>query len=392
MHRKGSRRTFIHGIAALGLAAVLGAGSVLGVSASSLSELEQKQQQTQEQIDQNKKESSDLQSSKDAVEAKIDTANDQLTATIASIDETQKELDDLADEIEKKKEELADARATEQKQYDAMEQRLQFLYEKGDDAALEALIGAKDFSDLLNKGQFADSVYDYDQKMLEQYAKARDDVSTAKEELENDKAEQQTQQQELKEQKASLDSQLEEMKAQDADYEQKLAAAQKKAQELAAQYADQAAQIQAIKDAASQDAAVQAAALAAEQGDGQHIIEPSGNSGIDVVKFASQFVGNRYVWGGTSLTNGTDCSGFTMSVYRHFGYSLPRTAEAQLASAGRSIPSLAQAQPGDLICYGGHVAIYIGDGKIVHAANARKGIIISGCGYRQILGIKRILN
>lgn len=114
-------------------------------------------------------------------------------------------------------------------------------------------------------------------------------------------------------------------------------------------------------------------------------------TGESVVAYAKKFVGNRYVWGGTSLTNGADCSGFTMSVYRNFGYSLPRTSYAQ-RTAGRAVGSLALAKPGDLICYSGHVAIYAGNNKIVHAANSRRGIVYGDAAtFTRILAIRRII-
>ena len=112
-----------------------------------------------------------------------------------------------------------------------------------------------------------------------------------------------------------------------------------------------------------------------------------------LVDYAMQFLGNRYVWGGTSLTNGTDCSGFTMGIYAHFGYSLPRTSAAQ-AAATRSVSS-GDVQVGDLFFYGSgsvsHVAMYIGNGQIIHASNARDGIKISSAYYRQPLKIGRVM-
>lgn len=113
-------------------------------------------------------------------------------------------------------------------------------------------------------------------------------------------------------------------------------------------------------------------------------------TGEDIVEFALQYVGNRYVYGGTSLTNGTDCSGFVMRVYEAFGYDLPRSSYYQ-RSAGRAV-SAEEIQPGDIVCYSGHVAIYMGDGKIVHASNAKDGIKISNdYTYRKVLSIRRIL-
>lgn len=111
--------------------------------------------------------------------------------------------------------------------------------------------------------------------------------------------------------------------------------------------------------------------------------------GKAVADYACQFTGNPYVWGGTSLTNGADCSGFVMSVYKNFGVSLPHSSAAD-RSVGAAVDGLANAQPGDIVCYSGHVAIYIGNGQIVHASTAKTGIIISNASYRSILSVRRI--
>lgn len=112
-------------------------------------------------------------------------------------------------------------------------------------------------------------------------------------------------------------------------------------------------------------------------------------SGNAVAEFALQFKGNPYVYGGSSLTNGTDCSGFVMSVYKNFGVSLPHSSSAD-RSVGSGVGSLAEAQPGDIICYSGHVGIYIGGNQIVHASTSKTGIIVSNANYRNILAIRRI--
>jgi len=123
--------------------------------------------------------------------------------------------------------------------------------------------------------------------------------------------------------------------------------------------------------------------------------ENSSELRAQVVNYAMQYLGNRYVHGGQSLASGTDCSGFTCYVYAAFGYSLSRTPEGQLSSAGRSV-SFEEMQPGDVICYGKsrctHVAMYIGNGQIIHAANSRKGVIIGNATYDNILGIKSIVD
>lgn len=112
-------------------------------------------------------------------------------------------------------------------------------------------------------------------------------------------------------------------------------------------------------------------------------------SGNAVAQFALQFQGNPYVYGGTSLTNGADCSGFVMSVYKNFGVNLPHSSSAD-RHVGSAVGSLAEAQPGDLICYSGHVALYIGGNQIVHASTSKTGIIVSRANYRNILAIRRI--
>ena len=114
------------------------------------------------------------------------------------------------------------------------------------------------------------------------------------------------------------------------------------------------------------------------------------SGGTAVAEYGLQFVGNPYVWGGTSLTDGADCSGFVMSVYAHFGVSLPHSSSAQ-RNVGTEV-SYSEAQPGDIICYKGHVAIYIGGGQIVHAANEKTGITVSSATYADILSVRRIFN
>ena len=116
---------------------------------------------------------------------------------------------------------------------------------------------------------------------------------------------------------------------------------------------------------------------------------PTGSTGADVVKFAMQFVGNPYVYGGTSLTNGADCSGFVMSVYNNFGVSLPHSSAAD-RNVGATVNGIENAQPGDIVCYSGHVGIYAGNGQLVHASTSKTGIIVSSATYRPILSIRRI--
>ena len=111
--------------------------------------------------------------------------------------------------------------------------------------------------------------------------------------------------------------------------------------------------------------------------------------GQSVIEYALQFVGNPYVYGGTSLTNGADCSGFVMSVYANFGVSLPHSSSGD-RSQGAAVDGLANAQPGDVICYSGHVALYVGNNQIVHASTSKTGIIVSRADYKKVLAVRRI--
>lgn len=113
-------------------------------------------------------------------------------------------------------------------------------------------------------------------------------------------------------------------------------------------------------------------------------------TGASVANYALQFVGNPYVYGGSSLTNGTDCSGFVMSVYANYGVSLPHSSSSLRSSGSGVEGGLSAAQAGDIVCYSGHVGIYIGNGQIVHASTSKTGIIVSNADYRQVLAVRRI--
>ena len=145
----------------------------------------------------------------------------------------------------------------------------------------------------------------------------------------------------------------------------------------------------AKEEAERKQANAAAAASGGKSSGGSSYSSSGGGAGSAVANFACQFVGNPYVYGGSSLTNGTDCSGFVMSVYANFGVGLPHSSGA-LRGCGYDVGGLGNAQPGDIVCYSGHVGIYIGGGQIVHASTAATGIKISNAGYRDVLSVRRI--
>ena len=180
-------------------------------------------------------------------------------------------------------------------------------------------------------------------------------------------------------------------------YPEAVSRAQEEAEEAAAE-ASRKAEEEAAKAASNAAAGTAGASGSKKKSGGSGALNTytgssgSGSaSGQAVANYALQFVGNPYVWGGSSLTNGTDCSGFTMAVYANFGVSLPHYTGSQEHS-GTAVNSLEEAQPGDLILYSGHVAIYLGNNQIVHASNPRYGITTGTATYRNIVAIRRIFN
>lgn len=171
------------------------------------------------------------------------------------------------------------------------------------------------------------------------------------------------------------------VKAESIAEEKARLAKEKEAREAAQAAARKASQEAASSSSSSNNSSSQNAVTYAVSGGSE--------TGQAVANYALQFVGNPYVYGGTSLTNGADCSGFVMSVYNNFGVSLPHSSSAD-RHVGAAVDGLENAQPGDIICYSGHVALYIGNGQIVHASTSKTGIIVSSASYRSILSIRRI--
>ena len=160
------------------------------------------------------------------------------------------------------------------------------------------------------------------------------------------------------------------------------------AREEAERLAAQEAAKKALASASNSKSSKSSQSSKSSSGSGKSYSAPSGSGGSSVVSYGAQFVGNPYVYGGSSLTNGTDCSGFVMSCYSAFGVSLPHSSSA-MRSVGYGV-SYDEMQPGDIVCYSGHVGIYAGNGTLLHASNKRTGITYSNVNYKNILAIRRI--
>lgn len=415
-------------------------------AASRKDQLKQDKAAAQSQLAAQESKINNLEDQKQTLSAEIDQLDSDLVNIMVEIEILDGELSDKEAQIEQTKADLAVAEENKQKQYEAMKKRIQYLYEKGgDDAWAQMLFQASDFTSLLNHAEYVQQMYDSDRNSLEEFKETVQQVKDLGDQLDSEKAELEEMNQEYQNRQASMQTQLEEKKATSSDYDAQIAQAQnqaaqytelirqqnaeiqkieeeekKAAEEAARKAAEEAAKKAAAEEAAkkaqeeaNKKAADEAAKKAAEaskkssSASGSNTAASSGSStssknntsgssvsynptGQSVVNYACQFVGNPYVWGGTSLTNGADCSGFIMSIYAKFGVSLPHSSGA-MAGCGRGV-SYSEAMPGDIICYAGHVAIYMGGGQIVHASNAKDGIKISGnAAYRPIVAVRRVL-
>ena len=361
----------------------------MSAQATSISEIKKQKAETQKQLDSVNGSISGLNQQKKGITADINELDDQLVEVIASVSMIEDEIEELEGKIEVAKAEYDAAKAKEDAQYEAMKKRVKFMYEKGDLSYVQLLMESKNLSDMVNKADYIEKLYEYDRKMLLEYQKAKEEVEQAKKKLEDEQSELLTSKYELDEEKKELDNMLAEKKAQAADFDTQIAKAKQEAAAYKAKIKQQNSEIKKIE---AEEARKAAAAQKASGSNSAAIISGANGSasGKEVASYACKFVGNPYVAGGTSLTDGADCSGFTYAVYQAFGYSIPRNSTSQ-RNAGTGV-NYSEAQPGDIICYAGHVALYIGGGRIVHASTQATGIKYGTATYKEILAVRRIVN
>lgn len=361
------------------------------VSATTISDLENQIQQNQDALDNLYNQIDDMESAQEILEEEIADINAEMINLMTSIglledNIAQKEIDIAAAEIE-----YQNALATEQKQYEEMLIRIQFMYEQGDNNLISMLFGAESFADMINKADYIESLYSYDRQQLKTYQETTVKVDEMKTNLELEKADLLTEKASLAQQEKELDTILTKKKAEVKNYEAMVADAQKQAK----QYKDK------IKEEQKELEKLQAGNTPANNGsyvvtgfDTSIIDNSSGSAtGKNIAKYGCQFIGNPYVYGGTSLTNGADCSGFIYRIYLDFGFdphTVPRTSKA-MRSWGTGV-AYEDAQPGDIVCYDGHVGLYCGGGYIVHASTEKTGIKVSKATYRKILAVRRVVS
>ena len=434
-------RFALKGNAALLAACLIITGSTFSVSAATLQEIRDEKQEAQNKKSEAEsnlknvnKDIESISEEQEAVEAELEELDAELVDLLLSVDLLESDIGNKELDIERTKEELEEAKARVAAQETAMARRIKFMYERGSSTYLELFLESKSMAEAVNKSEYSEKLYKYDRLMLEKYRLARSEVEDKEAQLEEELHELEEIKEDLNSQKDELNALIAEKQETADNFAAQLSKAKSKASEYKNQISQQSANLKKLNQAEVEKIAEEAKKKAEEEAkrkaeeaaakkkaqeesrnseesessddsddsddsdsdSGSHSeSRPSGTSvrasgsgtGADIANYALQFVGCPYVAGGTSLTNGCDCSGFTQGVYSHFGISIPRSSYAQ--SAGGDEVSFDQAQAGDIIYYGGHVGIYIGNNMIVHASTAATGIKISSAFYRSIITIRR---
>ncbi len=366
------------------LAGSLTAGACAVPNVYAKTEAEKKRDAYKKKLKAKNSDIANIKDSQSDVKDSITAAAARMKTLLSKQEQLKSDIKDKQNEVEQANKKLEEAKEEEQNQYDAMKLRIQYLYENSTDNSIwSAILESNGLSDMLNRIEYATDLYKSDRELMTSYQnavkKVEDWTMQLADEMDSLLALQdkyQTQQGELK----TLMAKLEQQK--DA-YAQQLAEAQKQAQDYKKTISKQEAIIRAQEAAAARANAntYDGGGTGASGGiaSDSYLKDPDCNpsqttdvSGADIVAFAQQFVGNPYVWGGNSLTNGVDCSGFVHQVYAHFGISTPRYSQA-FKSVGQPV-SYQNIQAGDVVVYPGHVAIYIGNGNIVEAQSTRAGI------------------
>ncbi len=373
---------------------------------------EKKKSQAEQDLKDKKNEINGLKDQQQTTADDIKNKSAKLDEILAAQKKLQADITSKQAEIEQNQKDLAAAQEKQQEQYDAMKKRIQFMYENSaEDNIWTAIIESNGITDMLNRIEYVSDVYDSDRALMDSYQAAVEQVKEIGTKLDNDMNELTAMQDDYEKQQADVEAAIVALENQKEQYASQIAQAQQQADNYQNIITAQGKIIQEQEAAAAAAAAAAARANSSSSsssydgggagkggsiasdyaaGGGKNPSASTGVSGSSVVSYAMQFVGNPYVWGGNSLTNGVDCSGFVHEVYEHFGISTPRYSQA-FKSVGQAV-SFDNIQPGDVVVYPGHVAIYAGGGVIVEAQSTKAGITANrSVQCHTILAIRRLV-
>lgn len=362
---------------------------------------EKKKSQAEQNLKDKKNEINGLKDQQQTTADDIKNKSAKLDEILAAQKKLQADITSKQAEIEQNQKDLAAAQEKQQEQYDAMKKRIQFMYENSaEDNIWTAIIESNGITDMLNRIEYVSDVYDSDRALMDSYQAAVEQVKEIGTKLDNDMNELTAMQDDYEKQQSDIEAAIVALENQKEQYASQIAQAQQQADNYQNIITAQGKIIQEQEAAAAAAAAAAARAnsssssgssssgsssslsydgggvgnggIAKEYASGGGKDPESSVDGSAVVAYASQFVGNPYVWGGNSLTNGVDCSGFVHEVYAHFGIGTPRYSQA-FKTVGNPV-SFDCIKPGDIVVYPGHVAIYAGGGIIVEAQSTKAGI------------------
>lgn len=369
---------------------------------------EKKKSQAEQDLKDKKNEINGLKDQQQITADDIKNKSAKLDEILAAQKKLQTDITSKQAEIEQNQKDLVAAQEKQQEQYDAMKKRIQFMYENSaEDNIWTAIIESNGITDMLNRIEYVSDVYDSDRALMDSYQAAVEQVKEIGTKLDNDMNELTAMQDDYEKQQADVEAAIVALENQKEQYASQIAQAQQQADNyqniitaqgkiIQEQEAAAAAAARANSSSSSSSydggGAGKGGSIAGDYaaGGGKNPGASTGVSGSSVVSYAMQFVGNPYVWAGNSLTNGVDCSGFVHEVYAHFGISTPRYSQA-FKSVGQAV-SFDNIQPGDVVVYPGHVAIYAGGGVIVEAQSTKAGITANrSVQCHTILAIRRLV-
>ncbi len=343
---------------------------------------QEKKEEAEEQLENVENEIEDIEQQKEDVEAKLSQVRAKLSKLIEQQNLLKLEIEETQSSIEQTKMDLEIARAEALKQYESMKIRIQYMYENStSDNVWTALLESDGITDFLNRLEYITTIHDADRELTEQYKEAVALVEEQERQLFLKMDELLVKEETFLGQQAEIEGMISDLEVEQSEFADALANAKKQANEYRATIEKQNEIIRKEQEGNKNPPTYEG---------GQNV------TGQDIVNYAMKFVGNPYVWGGNSLTKGCDCSGFVHLVYKNFGYNTVRYSMSFMYE-GKAV-SKSDVRPGDIVIYArkngiGHVAIYAGNGLIVEAQSASKGITANrSIDCREIVGIRRIIN